>query len=283
MKNSTLLQLQRRPFGWTFDIPETFSNFEFEELDYFYWHKLIQSNSKWAFYAGALYIVTIFGLQHYMKNKRALELKRLLFLWNFFLGIFSIIGFWRTAPEFVYVISKPGGFFNSICVKSGTNVPLVFWTIVFAFSKFLELGDTLFIVLRKRPLIFLQWYHHLVTMIVVWVVAPLVEPIVRWYVVLNYGVHSLMYPYFALRAGGVKVPHSFANLITTLQLTQMVVGFGVNVGSMLIQKSGYECARYDSSIKAFAILYGSFLILFGKLFYDSVLKSGRSRRKEKIL
>lgn len=35
------------------------------------------------------------------------------------------------------------------------------WTWLFCLSKLAELGDTIFIVLRKRPLIFLHWYSHL--------------------------------------------------------------------------------------------------------------------------
>ena len=35
---------------------------------------------------------------------------------------------------------------------------LGYWTFMFALSKVPELGDTLFIVLRKQPLIFLHWY-----------------------------------------------------------------------------------------------------------------------------
>ena len=36
------------------------------------------------------------------------------------------------------------------------------------FSKLPELGDTLFIVLRKQQLIFLHWYHHITVFIYVW-------------------------------------------------------------------------------------------------------------------
>ncbi len=66
--------------------------------------------------------------------------------------------------------------------------------------------------------------------------APLVEPIARWYTILNYGVHSLMYPYFAARALGIKVPSKFAKFITTLQFAQMVFGFSVNMASMYYQR-----------------------------------------------
>lgn len=66
-------------------------------------------------------------------------------------------------------------------------------------------------------------------------IAPFVEPIARWYTVLNYGVHALMYPYFALRAANVRLPTLIANLITTLQLAQMILGFTVNMLSLLYQ------------------------------------------------
>ncbi|CAL8091684.1 unnamed protein product [Orchesella dallaii] len=275
--------MSQRPFGWNFTDPPVFKPYEFEKVDPFYWVSLMEDNWKVAFYAAAIYIVAIFGLQKFMENRAPFELKKPLFVWNLSLGIFSVIGFVRYVPGFMLVLSQPNGFYRSICIKDGMDLPTGYWTLLFAFSKFWELGDTFYIVLRKRRLVFIQYYHHVVTMIVVWIVGPLVEPISRWYTVLNYGVHSLMYPYFALRAIGIRVPVFIANLITFLQLSQMIIGFTVNMTSLYHQQIGNDCIRYPVSIKAFSLVYGSFILLFGKLFYDSVIKSGRRQKEKKLL
>lgn len=51
----------------------------------------------------------------------------------------------------------------------------------------------------------------------------------RWFIAMNFTVHSLMYSYYALRAMNYKVPRYVAMLITTLQLSQMVAGCAVNL------------------------------------------------------
>jgi hypothetical protein len=45
---------------------------------------------------------------------------------------------------------------------------LCFRAIMFAWSKVAELGDTLFLVLRKREVIFLHWYHHASVIALTW-------------------------------------------------------------------------------------------------------------------
>lgn len=168
--------VRKQPFGWSYTDPSIVHNFEFEEVDLFFWHDFVQSNWKLALYAAALYIVTIFGLERLMRRRPAFNLKMPLFWWNLGLGVFSIIGFARTLPGLIYVLGQSDGFFTSICTKKDTNIATAYWTLLFILSKYVELGDTVFLVLRKKPVVFLQWYHHVVTMSVTWILCKFTYP-----------------------------------------------------------------------------------------------------------
>ena len=69
------------------------------------------------------------------------------------------MGALRTWPEFLHVLSEHG-IYHSLCIPSFIEKDRVagYWTFMFVMSKVPELGDTIFIVLRKQPLIFLHWY-----------------------------------------------------------------------------------------------------------------------------
>ena len=109
-------------------------------------------------WAGSVYIILVFSGQAWMASRPAYQLRGPLTAWSAFLAIFSIFGFVRVFPEFLHTLTT-GGFYDSICNTSFVEANKVssFWTWLFTLSKMPELGDTVFIVLRKQQLIFLHW------------------------------------------------------------------------------------------------------------------------------
>lgn len=178
-------------------------------------------NKNWtlSIWYAALYVMVIFAGKWYMKDRPRFELRMPLAIWSAVLGIFSIMGAVRTTPELIYRIYHQS-FEASVCTSAYFYGPTAFWAYMFTISKVYELGDTVFIVLRKQPLIFLHWYHHITVLIYVWYsyidnTAP-----GRWYMVMNYNVHSVMYSYYALRAVRVPIPKWINISITSLQVTK---------------------------------------------------------------
>merc|ERR1711990_623390 len=176
--------------------------------------------------------------------------------WSMFLAMFSIMGAARTLPEFMHPLYTHG-FYHSLCIPSFIEQDRVsgFWTWMFVLSKVPELGDTVFIVLRKQQLIFLHWYHHLTVLVYVFYCFSQFTSCARWFMTMNYFVHSLMYTYFALRAMRVRVPKVVAMVITSLQLVQMVVGCAVNYFAFKFKESGRPCAVSDNNLFYSALMY----------------------------
>uniref|UniRef100_A0A1I7XDT6 Elongation of very long chain fatty acids protein n=1 Tax=Heterorhabditis bacteriophora TaxID=37862 RepID=A0A1I7XDT6_HETBA len=113
------------------------------------------------------YVAVVNVLQRIMENRKPFSMKKLLLLWNGFLALFSIMGTWRFGIEFIHTVLNRS-FTDSVCFSVDPTGPAAFWACMFAFSKIAEFGDTLFLVLRKRPVIFLHWYHHAVVLIYSW-------------------------------------------------------------------------------------------------------------------
>jgi elongation of very long chain fatty acids protein 6 len=149
-----------------------------------------------------------------------------------------------------------------------------FWTWMFVLSKLPELGDTVFIVLRKQPLIFLHWYHHITVLLYSWYSYSEYTASARWFIVMNYVVHSVMYTYYALRAMGRHPPKWLAMIITTSQLAQMVVGCLVNTWAYQIMQAGEECHVSLTNIKLSLTMYFSYFVLFARFFYKAYLCNG---------
>lgn len=267
---------------WPFMENATYKPFAFEEFDADESRRWFWDNWTLSVYASVIYVISLSIGQYLMKNRQPFNLRKPLAAWNCLLAVFSLFGFLRTGPDLLDVIRGPNGFHRSVCVRDSLNPPTAFWAYLFTLSKMLELGDTVFIVLRKTPLIFLHWYHHSTVLIFSWLCYPQAEPIFRYVGVMNYAVHSVMYSYYGCKALQWKVPRFCSMFITTAQISQMAIGLFVNFYAMYAKAiMGWEC---DRSYKGFAILmgmYGSYLILFGKFFYKTYLGGGQKKKVEK--
>ncbi len=216
MRHSSGHEIQESGFNQT---PIISFERNFNEEEFFQW---INQNWSLSVWYSAVYLVIIFGGKYYMQKRPRFEIRPALALWSAILGAFSIFGAIRTIPETFYVIHNHGWQY-SVCIPSYTIGPTAFWTFLFTISKVYELGDTIFIILRKQPLIFLHWYHHVTVLIYTWYSYPEHLGPGRWFIMMNYTVHSVMYSYYTLRALRISVPKFVAMTITTMQILQVIV------------------------------------------------------------
>lgn len=220
----------------------------------------------------AAYVTIILVGQHYMVQRKRFELRLPLILWSSFLAVFSIMGAFRTIPELVYNL-RLYGWGHSVCNPSYFYGPTAFWAYTFVISKAYELGDTMFIVLRKQPLIFLHWYHHISVMIYVWYSYTDHTAPGRWFMVMNYTVHSFMYTYYAVRALHFRTPRFVSIFITSIQILQMIMGIIVNLSTYVVKSQGLYCQQSYENMRYSLIMYTSYFMLFAYFFYRSYLKS----------
>ncbi|XP_039990498.1 elongation of very long chain fatty acids protein 6-like [Xiphias gladius] len=231
----------------------------------------MQENWSKSFMFCGLYAALVFGGQHFMRERPKLNLRRPLVLWSLSLAVFSIIGAFRTGLYMLHVLTT-SGFRQSVCDTSFYSAPVTkFWAYAFVLSKAPELGDTVFIVLRKQRLIFLHWYHHITVLLYSWYSYKDQVAGGGWFMTMNYVVHSLMYTYYAARAAGLRVPRPCAMVITATQILQMAMGLAV-LGLVYHWMHEVRCPSNVDNIKWGSLMYLSYLILFALFFYNTYLR-----------
>ncbi|KAF0701624.1 hypothetical protein As57867_007922, partial [Aphanomyces stellatus] len=155
----------------------------------------------------AVYCVLCLGGREVMKNFQPFGLNTALAFWNLGLALFSAMGSLRTVP-FLLNSLWTNGIHHNVCGEAFNHYgrgPVALWTTLFIFSKIPELVDTMFIVLRKKPLIFLHWYHHITVLMFCWHAYANLSPSGLFFVAMNYTVHAVMYFYYFLAAINIRV------------------------------------------------------------------------------
>jgi len=201
----------------------------------------------------------------FMESRKPFGLKYPLAIWNAFLCTFSFIGMWRTVPYLLGMLLTTS-YQNTVCavdaIDGWGSGPSGMWVTLFVLSKIPELIDSVFIIIRKRPLIFLHWYHHITVLLFCWNAYATLASSGLYFVAMNYTVHALMYGYYCLQTLHM-VPKSFpAILITMAQIAQMFVGTFVCASCWYYMLAGRECSNEMSNLTAGGLMYGSYLYLF---------------------
>ena len=236
-----------------------------------------------------LYFLFIYFGQRIMKDRKPFDLKGVLAFWNLSLSLFSFYGAIRIVPHLLHRIMTLS-FEDTVCeaaqISYGCGVAGLV-SQLFVLSKIPELFDTVFIVLRKKPLIFLHWYHHITVLLYCWNSYITESAAGIYFVAMNYTVHAIMYFYFFLQAVNLLPKWFPSYLITLVQISQMFIGCFI-VGACLyydiyggVKYAPKECHNASSTLIAGLLMYGSYTYLFlefaiKRFIFGSATNSGSS-------
>merc|ERR1719436_755810 len=229
--------------------------------------------------AVAIYFIAIPTLKWMVARYGKWNVRRAAFYWNAFLSIFSWCGVLTCVPVMVQTFFEHGLYFTCCAPATwyGTGYSGLF-VALFIYSKLAELVDTVLLLLAKKPVIALQWWHHSTVLLYCWHSYSTRIATGLWFAAMNYSVHSVMYGYFALMATPYrKYITPYAIFITLAQLLQMLVGMFVTVKAVLYQDAGHECHVNKTNSVLGLAMYFSYFVLFFKLFVDSYVTQSRKR------
>lgn len=231
------------------------------------------------------YLAMVYFGVKFMKSRPPVDNKAMdltLALWNFTFSLFSAVAAYKLLPELFKTISNHG-FVGSYCYLCDyyTNPNTGYWGWMFVMSKAPELGDTLFLILRKRPVIFLHWYHHALTFLYAQITYSEKQAWCRWSLALNLAVHTVMYFYFGIQAMKIKTPRYVAKFITTIQLVQFIISCYIFVQIVHIKTtdSTPNCSASWNVLSIGALMYLSYLYLFGQFFYNAYIAKSKTAKK----
>ena len=216
----------------------------------------------------------------WMESRPAMKLVMVSRVWNVAIALFSVCGAAVCVPH-LYSVLRTRGFWYSACADvydlAGYGAPAL-WASLFTWSKLFELFDTALLILKKRPVITLHWFHHASVIGFAWSAWVYETPCALWYGAMNYSVHAVMYSYFcltsvpSLRRSVLRV----APCITALLISQFAMGTVVNgFAGVAWAMPSVGCSIQPVILRIAAALYVVYGALFVQLFVRRYVKADR--------
>ncbi|KTG45652.1 hypothetical protein cypCar_00000553 [Cyprinus carpio] len=222
-----------------------------------------------------IYFVTLLG-PRLMENRKPFDLKRPMIIYNFSIVVLSIYLIYE------FLMSGWANGYTYRCdlvdYSSSPQALRMAWTCwLYYFSKFIEMLDTIFFVLRKKnsQVTFLHVFHHSIMPFTWWFgVRFAAGGLGTFHALLNCIVHVIMYTYYALSAMGPAYQKYlwWKKYMTTIQLVQFVL-ITVHIGQYFFMKDcPYQFPVFVYVIGSYGLI---FLVLFLNFYYHAYTKGKR--------
>ena len=245
--------------------------------------------SKYQFYLPMLIISTYFWFvtyygPRYMAKRKPYELTKTIITYNTLMVLINAYFFWQTLKNFRFGYDI---FDFEYKHNAQTNMdPLELIKVQvshqYLVSKFIDLLDTIFFVLRKKQtqVTKLHLYHHISVPTFGWVIFRMIPTNgpVAIFALFNTLIHVIMYSYYSLAALGPSVkPYLWwKKYVTQIQIYQFVIY------SMFSWLFAFKQVGYPAYLQILAYTQPLiFLVLFSRFYISSYLK--KSNNKTTIL
>mmetsp|Transcript_24289 Transcript_24289/g.35999 ORF Transcript_24289/g.35999 Transcript_24289/m.35999 type:complete len:280 (+) Transcript_24289:182-1021(+) len=152
--------------------------------------------------------------------------KSMVALHNLLLAVFSGICFVNSWPIVLEHLWKYG--WEAVyCDQNGSlwnDSGLGGWIIIFYWSKYYEFVDTWVLIFKGKKPSFLQVYHHIGIVLFMWGGVLSQSAWLLIVLLLNSGIHTLMYTYFFIKTLYPTIEIKGAKSLTQAQIIQFFVG-----------------------------------------------------------